>query len=451
MNDPNRFNLKEHKTESHQFDKMIREKIKDNKNIRKHLKEMRTLTNCIADGLIVLDRYNRFYILNQAGKDFFYDPDSIKYAGDGLKTSKYYNLSGRQLKLSELAGTRAIQGEIIKNEVIKVVRPDKTAYYSMNVNPILDKDNRILFAIFCVRDISEDICNCEKIAVQQENLLRTETEKTKVLESSIKLKDDFLYLITHEFRTPISVIDSALQAIEIICKDELTDRISKYLRTIRQNTFRQLRLVNNLLDNIRIGTGNSKFFFTEFDIECVTQEIVHSVEIYSHEKGTILELDSRLINKLVILDEEKYERILLNLLSNAIKFTPKGKRITVCLEEKKDQCERTVCISVKDEGIGIPKDKQWLIFERFGQVDGILSRKNEGTGLGLHLVKLIVNSLNGELALDSEEGKGSTFSVSLPVDRDAEKIRKVSDFPEQYDNNRIEQSVSIEFSEIYYD
>ena len=449
MNDPN--NSKEYETESHQIDKMIREKIKDSKNIRKYLKEMKILINCIADGLIVLDRYNRFHILNEAGRDFFYNPDSIKHAGDGLKTCKYYNLSGRQLKLSELAGMRAIQGEIVKNEVIKVVRPDKTAYYSMNVNPIYDKDNRILFAIFCVRDITENICNCEKIAEQQEHLLRMETEKTRALESSIKLKDDFLYLITHEFRTPISVINSALQAIEIICKDELTDRISKYLRTIRQNTFRQLRLVNNLLDNIRFGTGNPKFYFSKFDIDFVTREIIESVELYSHEKGTILEYDSRLINKSVVLDEEKYERILLNLLSNAIKFTPKGRKITVCLEEKKNQYERTVCVSVKDEGIGIPKDKQRLIFERFGQVDGLLSRKNEGTGLGLHLVKLIVDSLNGELSLESDEGKGSTFSILLPIDRHVDKTAEVSDFPEQYENNRIEQSVSIEFSDIPYD
>jgi signal transduction histidine kinase len=154
------------------------------------------------------------------------------------------------------------------------------------------------------------------------------------------------------------------------------------------------------------------------------------------------------------LDEEKFERIMLNLLSNSLKFTPSGKNINISIEEKKLENKKFISISIEDEGIGIPDEKQKLIFERFGQADTSLSRQAEGTGLGLYLVNILVNILDGKIELESEPGKGSKFTILLPI------ITSLSKKEENYsgvDNQlmssdeRIIHATSIEFSDIYFD
>ena len=213
--------------------------------------------------------------------------------------------------------------------------------------------------------------------------------------------------------------------------------------------------MNNLLDITRISSGYMKINISSFDIVYVTRAIINSVEIYSKQKSISLNFSTRLMKKEIYMDEEKFERIMMNLLSNALKFTPAGKSITVGLSIKKDKKQNYICISVQDEGIGIPEDRQKVIFERFGQADTSLSRKAEGTGLGLHLVTLMVNAMGGQISLESEVNKGSTFTILLP-DNMPEYIDEVSAVKEeehQYGSgdNRILQAVSIEFSDIYMD
>lgn len=432
------------------IDLIVREKIKHDQLIKKYIKELKIIVNCISDGLILIDRFSKFHFLNDSGKKFFYQPESIKYNGDGFAHTQYFDLNGNQLSIEEMVGSRTLKGETILNEKIKAVRPDSAIYMSVNGNPVYDDHHQVLFAIICIRDITEEIDHICLIAKQNEHLLQIEKEKNDALLSAMKLKDDFLYLITHEFRTPIAVVNSALQAIDLICKDDVSPKVSKYLNTIRQNTNRQLRLVNNLLDNIRIRAGNIKLNYSKFDVVFVTGEIIKSVELYSKQKRLTIEFNSSVKRKRVILDEEKYERILLNLLSNALKFTPKGKKITVFLSLKSRNNRSMICLIIKDEGIGIPKEMHQVIFERFGQADSIVSRKAEGTGLGLHLVKQIVVALEGEIELESEDGIGSKFTVFLPVKSEADLTAvQENTLIMKEDNSRIEQAVSIEFSDIY--
>jgi signal transduction histidine kinase len=144
------------------------------------------------------------------------------------------------------------------------------------------------------------------------------------------------------------------------------------------------------------------------------------------------------------MDEEKYERILLNLLSNAIKFTPQNKSIEVKIICQADK----VKLMVIDEGIGIPIEKQELIFERFGQVDSSYTRQAEGSGIGLSLVKLMVNVLGGQISVLSKVGVGSCFSVELP-DLVVREELDIGALKELIDN-RLIQSIAIEFSDIYF-
>jgi|GEM_PF-3333109 len=270
----------------------------------------------------------------------------------------------------------------------------------------------------------------------------------KELEASIKMKDEFLSMVSHEFRTPLTVINSAIQAIEHFCVTEMSDRLKGYLDRIKQSSFRQLRLVNNLLDITRINAGHIKINKRNTDIVRLTNAIVESVSVYSAQKGIEISVLSALEQIITGIDEEKYERILLNLLSNAIKFSPAGKSIIVKLSTG----IKDIMIEVIDEGVGIPEDKKELIFERFGQVDSSLTRQAEGTGIGLSLVKLFAEALGGSITVKSKVGEGSTFCLHLPNAeaekgrdediQDAECLREITD-------NRIVQSTTIEFSDIY--
>ncbi len=251
----------------------------------------------------------------------------------------------------------------------------------------------------------------------------------------------------------MAVINSALHSIELMNKGEITEKVGNYLKMIKQNTNRQLRLVNNLLDITRINSGSIKMNMSSFDIVHVVRTIVSSVQLYGQQKRVNLSFNSTLEKKDIFSDEEKLERILLNLLANALKFTPSEKSINVILSERSHRGKSMISISVKDEGIGIPKEKQKVIFERFGQVDSSLSRRAEGTGLGLHLVKLLINALDGEIILRSEVDRGSTFTVLLPAyESTASKEGATGDEMNHellYSNDKVIESVVIEFSDIY--
>lgn len=388
-----------------------------------------TIIQNISDGLLLLDRDNNFTLLNQGAKDFFYQPDRILRNGDSFTNTKYYNLNGTELSVNEMVGSRALMGESIKSCRIKAVRPDKTAFYSMSGSPIYDEKGTVTAAIVCNRDISEQIT--------------AELNNKEALENAIKMKDEFLTTITHEFKTPLNVIIAALQMIEMVYVSQLPEPLKKHLHKIKKNSYRQLRLVNNLLDITRYHDDHLKMELQNFDLVQLTEAITNSVDLYAIQKGVNLIFSSEIQRLELALDEEKYERILLNLLSNAIKFTPKGKSIYIHVASKNNKA----LITVRDEGIGIPKGKQRLIFERFGQVDSSLSRRAEGTGIGLSLVKALTSAMNGTIAVSSKIDCGSEFKVKLPIAKLVYKQTKVRTVHSQ--DSRIIQAAAIEFSDHY--
>lgn len=258
-------------------------------------------------------------------------------------------------------------------------------------------------------------------------------------EEDIETKDRFIALISHEFKTPITIINAAIQAMNLICKDDITPKMANYIDKINRSSLRQLRLVDNLLDITRIRAGRIKISEKNVDLVLHTREILDSVRIYALQKDISLSFRSAPDTLLVRIDEQKYERILLNLISNAIKFTPSGKSIEISLTTESEW----LTLEVTDTGIGIPADKQDLIFERFGQVDSSLSRQAEGTGIGLYLVKSFVMILGGDITLVSEEGHGSTFTIRLPLKSGLPQFEEENPI-----TDRVDQAASLEFSDI---
>lgn len=272
-----------------------------------------------------------------------------------------------------------------------------------------------------------------------------ETMDKLQLKKNLKMQEEFFLNISHELKTPLNVIFSTTQLFDLYIKNgsliENQDKLEKYVHVITQNCYRQSKLVNNLLDLSKIESGFFKLHLSNENIVSVIENVVQSVSEYVENKGLKIIFDTDIEEKIIACDPINIERVMLNLISNAIKFTMQGGEIFVNILDK----GATVDISVKDTGIGIAKNYLDVIFKRFKQVDKSLSRNAEGTGIGLCLVKSIVELHGGKINLESELGKGSKFTIEFPS--------RIVELPYDTNNNssiRSEiQTINTEFSDIY--
>lgn len=293
-------------------------------------------------------------------------------------------------------------------------------------------------------NIFKDISSRKQINKLENHIKDNEKKLTETKEYN-KMLTEFFSNISHELKTPLNVILGAIQILSI--KDNMQisqgneDKFNKYLRVMKQNCYRLLRLVNNLIDLSKFDSGYLKLNLCNLNIVSVVEEIILSVAHYVENRGLSIVFDTDIEEKTVAVDADKIERIMLNLLSNSIKFTDAGGSISVNISHKED----TVAISVRDTGIGIPKDKLNSIFDRFGQVDKSLTRNKEGSGIGLSLVKTLVELHGGNISISSVEGEGSEVVMELPV-RTVENEMPVAG--SSTGKSKVE-NIKIEFSDIY--
>jgi len=273
-----------------------------------------------------------------------------------------------------------------------------------------------------------------------------ENEKLiKELMNYDKLKTNFFSNISHELRTPLNLIFSALQVIELKNSpvSEEHRNIEKYTDIMKQNCYRLLRIIGNLIDITKIDADHFFIHMQNNDIVNVVENMVLSIVDYVENKNISIVFDTEIEERVMAFDVDAVERIMLNLLSNSIKFTPSGGKIEVNIYNKVN----SVVISVKDTGIGIPIEKQSSIFEKFVQVDKSLSRNREGSGIGLSIVKELVVIHSGTIELESTLDKGSEFRVEIPA-------RLVPE-DEKFDGSSINtkeskvERIKIELSDIY--
>lgn len=266
-------------------------------------------------------------------------------------------------------------------------------------------------------------------------------------EAANEAKSMFLANISHELRTPLNIIMSINQMLRLyLNKNELDKgQVEKKVNMQVQNCYRLLRLVNNLIDITKIDSGHFELIKRKGNIVHVVECITMSVVEYIEDKGIGLVFDTDVEESSLFFDPDAIERIVLNLLSNAIKYTPSGGCIFVSIQSIKDG----VMISIKDTGAGIDGEKIDVIFERFKQVDELLTRRHEGSGIGLSLVKSLIQMHGGTIEVHSEESIGTEFIVVLPAgtEDDSAKhyISSVYD-----DKQRLVEKINIEFSDIYF-
>jgi len=289
-----------------------------------------------------------------------------------------------------------------------------------------------------VRDISE--------RKRSERLLVEIEEEKRLLKEAIEydtLKTEFFANLSHELRTPLNVILGVVELLrmDIMGSDEKQfDIYMKRVKTLKQNCYRLLRLVNNLIDITKIDTNYFELNLQNYNIISIVEDITLSVVSFVEQKNLRLIFDTDVEEKIVACDPDKIERIMLNLLSNAIKFTKPGGEIYVNIYDK----DEYILISVKDTGIGIEEDKKKIVFDRFRQADKSFTRNHEGSGIGLSLVKSLVELHGGEITLESEYGKGSEFIIKIPVTTTKNHIVKAENTHKDY-----VELINIEFSDIY--
>lgn len=290
--------------------------------------------------------------------------------------------------------------------------------------------------------VAQDISQNKKAAELQEKF----KENARLLREARefdKIKTEFFANISHELRTPLNVILSALQILNPDSNISLSKEKSIiYLNTMKQNCFRLLRLVNNLIDITKMDSGYFEIHPSNHNIVSIVEDITLSVAEYTKHKSITLIFDTDVEEKLIACDPDKIERIILNLISNSVKFTEPGGEILVTVHDAIDN----IVISVKDTGIGIPENKLSIIFERFRQVDKSLTRNHEGSGIGLSLVKSLVELHGGEIFVKSAYAQGTEFIVKLPaiLTEDDDMSNKNVYIPKDY-----VERINIEFSDIY--
>ena len=302
----------------------------------------------------------------------------------------------------------------------------------------IDKLNNVDISLAIVKREEEGslivvfrMLDCEFKSIQLEKELNRIKEKNK-------FKTEFLSNVAYDIKKPINkIFETNNNLIENKGKYN-SENINNHTRLVKQNCYRLIRLLNNIEYVSRIDNGTCTLELRKCDIVKLLENIVKISKTYTDKKGIDISFKSEVNKKILSLDIDKVEKIILNILSNAIKFTDTGGKIDINLYMQNEQ----VCISIKDTGIGIPKDKTEVIFENFEQLDTTLSRGCEGTGMGLSVVKKLANLNNIKINVESELNKGSEFIITLPNNIVSKNIKLQDKFAQ-------DEKIDIEFSDIY--
>jgi signal transduction histidine kinase len=248
------------------------------------------------------------------------------------------------------------------------------------------------------------------IALENVRLFREIEDKSRQLEVANKHKSEFLANMSHELRTPLNAIIGFSEVLLEKMFGEINAKQQDYLSDIHSSGRHLLALINDILDLSKIEAGRMELEPSDFDVPTALQNAITLVRERAQRHGIALSLDIDPAVRELRADERKFKQILVNLLSNAVKFTPDGGR--VALRARPVECGLEV--SVSDTGIGIAPEDQEKVFEEFRQVGGDYKTKQEGTGLGLALARRFVELHGGVISVQSELGKGATFTFTIP-------------------------------------
>ena len=392
----------------------------------------RSFIDILPDGICLLDKDLNISYLNKPMFNML-ELDYYKTViGKNIKEFLKINFEDEYIfdeKLKEVF-TKKHHVLLLEHEIISV--NGKSTFVEVSALPFgVDNENRIMF-------IAKDL-------TYKKNSEEAEYELAQRLKVD-KVKTEFFANMSHELKTPLNVIYSCNQLLEsFYISNKIKDynnNIKNHIELVRQNSYRLNRLINNIIDLTKMESGFYKIRMKNKDIVSIIEDLFMAVDEYAKRKDITLIFDTELEEKIIAIDKGQIERVILNILSNCVKFTDNGGYIYVNIYDKKDY----IGISIKDTGMGIPKDKIEFIFEEFGQVDKTLSRNAEGSGIGLSIAKHLIDLHNGHIKVNSEIGVGTEFSIILP----AKPLDENSNDDFEIESEDINEKIKIEFSDVYY-
>jgi PAS domain S-box-containing protein len=303
---------------------------------------------------------------------------------------------------------RRKQGVAEKHEFKLKAKDGKVVWTYMSTSPVIDENGQLLWSCALVYDITDRKQADEQMRESSERISLANAE----LARATRLKDEFMANMSHELRTPLNAILGLSEALQEEVYGPLTDKQRKSITTIEQSGKHLLELINDILDLSKIESGKMELQVAPISLEYLCDSSLTFVKQQAHQKK--IKISSKIAEGLgnIEIDERRIRQVLINLLSNAVKFTPEGGEVWVEVEAYPQ--DEIIQFRVIDTGIGIAPENLDKLFKPFVQLDSSLSRRYAGTGLGLALVRRVVELHGGSISLESELGKGSRFTITLP-------------------------------------
>lgn len=254
-------------------------------------------------------------------------------------------------------------------------------------------------------------------------------------------QENFLLNISHDLRAHLNVILSVIQVIDCGCMYINEKKYTEYIDIVKRNSLKILKLINNLIDTTKLENNYYVLNKKNIDIISMIESTVNCIDKYAKQKNIQLIFDTNEEECIMGVDPEALDRIIMNLMSNAIKFTHDNTNIYINIFVFNDEIK----ISIKDEGPGISKEHQNKIFNRFYQMSRNVGTDCIGSGIGLDLVHYLVKSMDGEILLNSDEGKGCEFTIIFPI----KKVIETDNHCLNDEKSNKIQMLEVEFSDIY--
>ena len=393
--------------------KLVNRFVKEN-DIR-----FKQISDNINDVIIIRERENVIYV-NQAFEKIFGKPCSTMYKSNTIDKFLEHVYPQDRYKI------RRHKYEDSFEETIRIVRGDNEIRWVWYKSNVINNDaGKELKKVIIISDIT------------------SKKDEEFQLE---KLKIDFFSNLSHEFKTPINLIFTSLQMLKFsLDKKQIKEdtNYERYIKVANQNIFRLTKLVDNLIDCTRLSSGEIKYNPSNNDIVSFIEDICSSVVKIGKSDSIEIIFDTEIEEKIIAFDVEKMERVMFNLLSNAIKSIKLHGKIEVSLLLERGN----VVIKVKDNGVGFSKDKTDEIFGIFNHINSRMTKISEGSGVGLFIVKSLVEMHGGNITVESELGRGAEFIVRLPdVVSNSKKEEGISKQIEDL----AKQRAIVEFSDIYW-
>lgn len=375
------------------LEKKVLDRTKDLEQIRS--KNEAILTS-IGDGLVVVDKEGKINYINTSFEEMLGWKSKEIVGKSMVQVVPREDQSGTKVSFKERILTQVLSGEKFVADLTNpfyYIRKDKTRFPASSIVAPVILLGKIVGAVEVFRDIT----------------------KEKEID---KAKTEFVSLASHQLRTPLSTVSWYSEMLLAGDAGEVTINQRKYLEEIYNGNLRMVELVNTLLDVSRIELGTFMVESKPTDIVKLVQGVAGEQKLQISTKNIKFSLSFGDNTPLIQADPKLLRMVIQNILTNAIKYTQDGGKVKLSI--LLDKIKSNICIKVSDTGYGIPKDQQNKIFSKFFRADNVVGKDTEGTGLGLYIAKSIVEQAKGDIWFESEEKKGTTFFVTLPL----KEIRK---------------------------